>query len=119
MGYAKNVGKLSSCGWYKIADDIFKIISLSENVLISIEISLKYVPKGPINNIPAPLQIIAWRRRGHKPLSELVMVSLLTHIRVTRPQWVKQSHDRINLNPQVAYYNICPLHINAGSNEKL
>ena len=59
MGYAKNFGKLWSCGWYKIAaifaDDIFKIISMSENVFISIEISLKYVPKGPINNIQAPL----------------------------------------------------------------
>ena len=42
-----------------------------------------------INNIPALVQIMAWRRRGNKPLSEPVMVSLLTHICVTRPQWVK------------------------------
>ena len=35
------------------ADDIFKCIFLNENVWISIEISLKFVPKGPINNIPA------------------------------------------------------------------
>ena len=32
---------------------------------------------------------MAWRRPGDKPLSEPVMVSLLTHICVTRPQWVK------------------------------
>ena len=32
---------------------------------------------------------MAWRRPGDKPLSELMMVSLLTHICVTRPQWVK------------------------------
>ena len=34
-------------------DDIFKFIFLNENVLISIKISLKLVPKGQINNIPA------------------------------------------------------------------
>ena len=34
-------------------DDIFKCIFLNENVWISIRISLKFVPKGPINNIPA------------------------------------------------------------------
>ena len=35
------------------ADDIFKCIFLDENVLISIKISLKFVPKDRINNIPA------------------------------------------------------------------
>ena len=34
------------------ADNIFKWIFLNENVSISIKISLKFVPKGPINNIP-------------------------------------------------------------------
>ena len=40
---------------------------------ITIEISLKFVPKGPINNIPALFQIMAWRRTGDKPLSEPMM----------------------------------------------
>ena len=53
---------------------------LNENVLISIEISLKSVPKDPINNIAALVQIIALRRPGDKPLSELMTVSLSTHI---------------------------------------
>ena len=70
------------------ADDIFKRIFLTENVWISITISLKFVPKGPINNIPALVQIMAWRRPGDKPLSEPMMVCLPTHICVTRPQWV-------------------------------
>ena len=35
------------------AYDIFKCIFLNENVLISIKISLKFVPKGQINNIQA------------------------------------------------------------------
>ena len=51
-------------------------------------ISLKFTPKGPISNIPALIQIMAWRRPGDKPLSEPMMVRLPTHICVTRPQWV-------------------------------
>ena len=71
------------------ADDIFKRIFFNENVWISLKISLKFVPKGPIINIPALVQIMAWRRSGDKPLSEPMMASLPTHICVTRPQWVK------------------------------
>ena len=67
-------------------DDTFKRIFMNENVRISINISLKFVPKGLINNIPALVQIMAWRREGDKPLSEPMMVNLLTHICVTRPQ---------------------------------
>ena len=36
-----------------IADDVLKCIFLNENVWISLEIPLKFVPRGPINNIPA------------------------------------------------------------------
>ena len=71
------------------ADDIFKCIFLNENVRILIKISLRFVPKGPINNIPSLVQIMAWRRPGDKPLSEAMMVNLPTHICVTRPEWVK------------------------------
>ena len=74
-------------------DDVFKCIFLNENVWIRIKISLKFVPKGPINNIPALVQIMAWRRPGDKPLSEAMMVSLLTHICVTRPQCVKKAFE--------------------------
>ena len=71
-------------------DDNLKHIFLNENVWISIKISLKYVPRGPINNIPALVQIMAWRRPCDKPLSGPMMVRLPTHICVTRPQWVKE-----------------------------
>ena len=74
--------------WPPFPDDIFKYIFINENVLNSVKISLKLVPRGPINNIPALVQIMAWRRPGHKPLSEAMMVSLLAHICATRPQWV-------------------------------
>ena len=70
------------------ADAIFKWIFFNENVWIPIKISLKLVPQGPINNIPALVQIMAWRRPGDKPLSGPMMVRLATHICVTRPQWV-------------------------------
>ena len=42
----------------------FKCIFLNENVLIQSEISLDFVPKGPINNIPALVHIVARRRPG-------------------------------------------------------
>ena len=51
-------------------DDIFQCIFLNENAWISIMISLKFVPKGPINNMPALVRIMAWRRLGDKPLPE-------------------------------------------------
>ena len=71
------------------ADDNFKCVFWNENVGISINISLKFVPKGQINNIPSLVQIMACRRPGDKPLSKPMTVSLLTHICLTRPQWVK------------------------------
>ena len=71
------------------ADDIFKCIFVNKNVWISIKISLKFISKGPINNNPSLVQIMAWRQPGDKPLSEPTMVRSLTHICVTRPQWVE------------------------------
>ena len=47
--------------------------------------------KGPINNIQAMDQIMAWRRPGDKPSSEPMVVRLLTHICVTQPQWVEST----------------------------
>ena len=62
----------------RFADNIFKCFSFNENVWISIEVPLKFVPKGPINNIPALVQILAWRRSGDKPLSEPMLVSIFS-----------------------------------------
>ena len=49
------------------ADDTFNRIFVNENVRIPIKFSLKFVSKGPINNIPALVQIMASRRPGDKP----------------------------------------------------
>ena len=65
---------------------------LIENVSISIKISMKFFYNGPINNIPALVQIMAWCRPGDKPLSEPMMVSLLTNIYVIRPKWDNKVH---------------------------
>ena len=58
-----------------------------------------------VNNIPALVQIMARRHPGDKPLSEPMMVNLLTHLRVTRPQWVKTvyisvPYDRLHFTSQ-------------------
>ena len=86
-------------------DKIFKWIFLNENVWISINISLKFVPRGPINNIPTLVQVMAWRRPGDKPLSEPMMVYLLTHICVTRPQWVKHCCQVLQCNSTFLHQN--------------
>ena len=54
----------------QIPDDIFKCISLNGNICISIKIPVKFIPMGPINNISALIQTMAWHRTGDKPLSE-------------------------------------------------
>ena len=77
------------------ADDIFKCLFLNENVWISIKISLKFVPKGPIYNIPALVQIMACRCPGDKPISEGMMVNLPTHVCVSRTQWVNYNYKKI------------------------
>ena len=56
-----------------LADDIFKRIFLNENVRILTQISLKFVPKGPIDNKSALVRKMAWRQIGDKPLSEAIL----------------------------------------------
>ena len=55
----------------RFADDIFKYIFVK-----NINIALKFDPEVRINNIPALVQIMAWRRIAYKPLSEPMMVNL-------------------------------------------
>ena len=87
-------------------DDIFKWIFLNENAWISINISLKFVPRGPINNIPTLVQVMAWHRPGDKPLSEPMMVRLPMPICVTWPQWVNTFQVMLGQNPQLQIRNV-------------
>ena len=81
------------------ADNICECIFFHENVCccISIKKSLKFVLEGPINNIPALASLMACRCPDNKPLSEPMVVSLLLHICVTRPEWVKRLHAMITV----------------------
>ena len=56
-----------------LADDKFKCIFFNENNRIPIRISLKFVPKSPIDNKPVLFQAMAWHRTGNKPLPELML----------------------------------------------
>ena len=53
-----------------LAGNIFKWIFLNENCRIPIQISLKYVLKSLIDNKPALVHVMAWRRTGDKLLHE-------------------------------------------------
>ena len=44
------------------SDDILKWIFVNENAWISIKISLEFVSRGPINNIPSLVHIMSWRQ---------------------------------------------------------
>ena len=66
--------------WLPFSRQHFEMDFLHENLWISIKISLKFLPRGPVNIIPALVQIMAWHQPGNKPLSEPLMVSLLMHL---------------------------------------
>ena len=79
---------------HNFADDIFRYIFVNEKFCILIKISLKFVPKGLLDNKWAWVQLKAWRLTDDKPLPEWVWwPSSMTHICVTRSQWVKDTHD--------------------------
>ena len=62
---------------YILADGMFKCIFLNENYRIQIQISLKFLPLGPVDNEPALVQVMAWRWIGDKPLPELMMTQFI------------------------------------------
>ena len=74
------------------ADGFFKCLSVNEKAWILNNISLKFVPKGLINNISALVQILAWHRLGDKPLSE----PMLTQFTDACMRWVKEIPISIN-----------------------
>ena len=51
-------------------DEIFKCIFVTEKFCFSIRISLKFVPKGPADNKPALVLVMAWCQTGDKPLPQ-------------------------------------------------
>ena len=57
------------------ANDISKHIFLNknENDRIPIQLSLQFVPRSPIDNKVALVQVMAWRRTGDEPLPPPVL----------------------------------------------
>ena len=66
-------------------DDIFKRVKMFE---FQLKFHWSMFAKGPINNIPALVHIMAWRLDGTKALFEPMMVTLQMHISVTQPHCV-------------------------------
>ena len=89
---------------HNFADDPFKRILLNETFRSAFKISLTFAPKGPVNNIEAFVQIMAWCRPGDKPLSEPMIMSLLTHVCVHWPQCVNDMCIMCNMcNPFIIH----------------
>ena len=57
-----------------VADDNFRCIFLNENNKFPIQISLKFVPRSPIDTKPALAQVMTWHRIGDKSLPEPIRV---------------------------------------------
>ena len=66
-----------------LADDNLTCIFMNENDIILIRISQKCVPRSPIDNKPALVQVMAWRRTGDKPLPEPMLTQFIGGIYAT------------------------------------
>ena len=55
---------------HHFTDNVIKSIFLQKKFCISIQISLKFVPRGPVDNKWALVQLMAWCQKGDKPLSK-------------------------------------------------
>ena len=61
-------------------NDNFKCIFFNENGTILIQFSLKFVSRSSIDNLPALVQLMAWRRTGDKPLPEPMLTQLTDYM---------------------------------------
>ena len=90
-----------------LADNIFKCIFLNKNVKISIKIWLKFVPKGPIDNKSALVQVMAWRRTSAKPLPEAMMTQFTDAYPKCHSWSRKTPYTAMRFNPGLHYINCC------------
>ena len=78
-----------------LANNNFKCIFFNENDRIQIPISLKFLPRGPIDNKPALVQVMAWCWTGNKPLSVPMLTQYTDACIQHQGRWVnKQGQDR-------------------------
>ena len=78
--------------WPTFTDNIFKFIIMNENCLTLIQISLKYVPNGPINIGPILAQMMYSCWINSKPLSEPILATFTDTYIVTCLRWVKENN---------------------------
>ena len=79
----------------KMANDIFNYISFNENVWISIKMSLKFIPKGQVDNKSVLFQVMAWCHHATSHYLNQCWPSSLTHICDSPGRWVKvRAQDR-------------------------
>ena len=92
---------------HNFTDDMFTCIFVNEKFCILIKISLKFVPKGSIDNKWALAQVMTWCRTGN--CLNQCWPSLMTHIYGTR-RWVKWVIIRSwwLSNKQVQWHNLNP-----------
>ena len=86
-----NTNTNTQWGWDKNAAILQMTYSNSlycKNIVLFIQILLKFVSKGPIYNKPALEMILICCWVGNKPLSDQWWPSLLMHKCITRPKWV-------------------------------
>ena len=83
-----------------LADDIIKMHILYGIGTIQIQVSLKLVPKGPIDNKAALVQVMAWRRTGDRPLPEPMITkytdAYIWHFGGEKPTRDTQAQTRIS-----------------------
>ena len=81
-----------------IPDNIFTCVFLNENAWISIKISLKFVPKDPMNNIPALVidGLVQERHNSSASAMELRLSCINPSICTTRFHWVNRYWGQLN-----------------------
>ena len=79
---------------------------MNEKSFILIQISLKFVPYGPIDTIPALALMMARRRPGNKPLSEPMLTQFTEAYMRHNGRWikVKESKNQNAHNDTISYF---------------
>ena len=89
-------------------DHIFRCICVNEKFCILIKISLKFVPKGPIDNKPALVKIMAWRQPGDKQLLEPMLIGFTDAYMRHWGKWIYPvAHGRCGDIKCVIFHPIC------------
>ena len=96
---------------HQFADDIFKCIFMNDKFCILIPVSLKFVPKSPIDNNPTLVQAMAWRRIGDKPLPEPMRLNSLTHVCSSRGRLVNFSNFRVRASASLRAASYAPWYL--------